>query len=84
MKHSPSTYTNNQSQWQALNNVIANLNTIGIHGILAKDLSRLLPDDDTDPALNIMAEVRAYFQGKPAFFLQLRCSCDPSLLVAYK
>ena len=65
VQYNPSSYSNDRTQWQALNNIISNLATIGIHSIAAQDLSRLLPEDETDPALGIMAEVRAYFQGQP-------------------
>ena len=38
-----------------------------------KDLHRLLPEDDLEPALDIIATVRAYFQGwLPSFLLRQR------------
>jgi len=36
---------------------------IGIVGLGAEDLPKLLPPDPMEPALGIMADVRAYFQG---------------------
>ena len=42
---------------------MAGLAEIGISGIKAEELPRLLPSDSMEPALVIMAEVRAYFQG---------------------
>ncbi len=39
------------------------LAALGIHGVSANDLSKLLPSDPMEPAINIMADVRAYFQG---------------------
>jgi hypothetical protein len=43
--------------------VLAGLSEIGIVGIKAEDLPKLLPPDPMEPALGIMADVRAYFQG---------------------
>ena len=51
--------------------VIACLAEIGMSGVRADDLAKLLPPDKMEPALEIMAGVRAYFQGKyfiPCFF----------------
>ncbi|KAJ6458278.1 hypothetical protein C8R45DRAFT_560173 [Mycena sanguinolenta] len=42
--------------------VVAGLTSIGLGGINVDDLVKLLPPDRMDPALNIMADVRAYFQ----------------------
>lgn len=47
-----------------INAALAALANLGIHGLGAEDLARLLPEDDNAPALEIMAEVRAYFQGE--------------------
>ena len=47
-----------------INIALADLAAIGIRGLTAADFSKLVPDDDMTPALEIMAEVRAYFQGK--------------------
>lgn len=45
--------------------VLSGLSAIGIAGVKAIDLPKLLPSDPYEPALNIMACVRAYFQGMP-------------------
>ncbi|KAJ7775530.1 P-loop containing nucleoside triphosphate hydrolase protein [Mycena metata] len=42
--------------------VLSALAAIGLNGIHAEDLVKLLPPDRMDPALTIMADVRAYFQ----------------------
>ncbi|KAJ7900734.1 P-loop containing nucleoside triphosphate hydrolase protein [Mycena olivaceomarginata] len=42
--------------------VLSGLAAIGLSGVKAEDLVKLLPPDRMDPALNIMADVRAYFQ----------------------
>lgn len=47
----------------AINDAIAALANLGIHNLGRLDLAKLLPADEYDPALEIMAEVRAYFQG---------------------
>ncbi|KAG8984096.1 hypothetical protein FRB90_005571, partial [Tulasnella sp. 427] len=49
------------NQWSYLNQAIANLQAFGIT-VSAEDLIILLPQHDTSQALDIMAEVRAYFQ----------------------
>jgi hypothetical protein len=43
--------------------VLAGLTEMGIMGIRPQDLYRILPPDEMEPAINIMADVRAYFQG---------------------
>ena len=43
--------------------VLAGLAEIGMTGVKAEDLPKLLPPDRMAPALEIMADVRAYFQG---------------------
>lgn len=43
--------------------ILAGLAEIGMSGIKAEELPRLLPSDTMEPALVIMADVRAYFQG---------------------
>lgn len=48
--------------------VLAGLAAVGLNGIDAEDLVKLLPPDRMDPALNIMADVRAYFQGEFVIF----------------
>ncbi|KAG9043509.1 hypothetical protein FS837_009469 [Tulasnella sp. UAMH 9824] len=53
--------TGDYHQWNYLNNAISNLANFGIT-IKAEDFVMLLPQQDLTPALDIMAEVRAYFQ----------------------
>jgi hypothetical protein len=43
--------------------IMAGLAEIGMSGVKPGDLPRLFPSDTMEPALVIMAEVRAYFQG---------------------
>ena len=43
--------------------IMTGLAEIGMSGITPEQLPRLLPSDRMEPALEIMAEVRAYFQG---------------------
>ena len=43
--------------------IMSGLADIGMTGIAPEHLPRLLPSDSMEPALEIMAEVRAYFQG---------------------
>jgi len=45
-----------------LGTALSALKSFGIHGLTATDLSKLLPEDKMAPGLEIMAEVRAYFQ----------------------
>ncbi|KAJ7064090.1 P-loop containing nucleoside triphosphate hydrolase protein [Mycena amicta] len=45
-----------------IDSILAHLNNLGLKGIKAADLTKLLPPDEMDPALHIMADVRAYFQ----------------------
>ena len=49
-------------QEASLRRALASLNEIGI-SLQETDLPRLLPPDPMEAALNIMASVRAYFQG---------------------
>ncbi|KAG8913177.1 hypothetical protein FRC00_002894 [Tulasnella sp. 408] len=62
LSRKPQRSTDAQTQWQNINEVLSGLATIGIPGIIATDLIKLLPDDNMGPAFEIMAEVRAYFQ----------------------
>jgi hypothetical protein len=52
---------------EKVNAVMAGLADLGFHGLTATDLAKLLPLDEMEPAINIMAEVRAYFQGQTFF-----------------
>ncbi|SJL13249.1 uncharacterized protein ARMOST_16688 [Armillaria ostoyae] len=46
----------------SISEVLAGLSSIGIHSIKASDLAKLLPPDEMEDALKIMADVRGYFQ----------------------
>jgi hypothetical protein len=48
--------------------VLSNLVKLGFTGLKAEDLAKLLAPDEMEPALNIMADVRAYFQGECLVF----------------
>ena len=48
---------------QSTAKVLSGLVEMGITGVKASDIPRLLPSDPMEPALHIMATVRAYFQG---------------------
>jgi hypothetical protein len=47
-----------------LRKILSGLLELGVDGITPADLAKLLPQDQYSPALDIMAEVRAYFQGE--------------------
>jgi hypothetical protein len=47
----------------AMRDAISSLTRMGLEAADASLLANLLPSDPTDPAIGIMAEVRAYFQG---------------------
>lgn len=49
----------------ALSRAIAALAEAGVTGIKPEDFAKLIPPDGMEHALVIMADVRAYFQGKP-------------------
>ena len=51
-----------QDPYQSVNKVLSGLSEIGI-SVKATELAKLLPPDPMEPALNIMASIRAYFQG---------------------
>jgi hypothetical protein len=53
----------NQQSPKGIAQVLSGLAAIGLNSVTADDLVKLLPPDRIDPALNIMADVRAYFQG---------------------
>jgi hypothetical protein len=36
---------------------------LGLHGCQAEDIYKMLPRDEMEPAIEVMAGVRAYFQG---------------------
>jgi hypothetical protein len=47
----------------ALERIISNLRTIGFHNVQPLELAVLRGSEDSDDAIKIMADVRAYFQG---------------------
>lgn len=64
------TYSNEQVTGESEDTVRANIqqvlngyNGLGVHGLKAIDLAKVLPPDPYETALKIMASVRAYFQG---------------------
>jgi hypothetical protein len=48
----------------ALDEAIASLAKLGLRSVEASSLAALLPPDLMEPAIGIMADVRAYFQGR--------------------
>lgn len=61
-----STTTSRNSNSQAptgVAKILVGLAEIGMSGVNPEDLAKLLPPDQMEPALVIMADVRAYFQG---------------------
>jgi hypothetical protein len=61
--YQPSQSTYHNAPASNISTALSNLAAIGITGVKAEDLAKLLPHDSMEPALAIMAEVRAYFQG---------------------
>ena len=53
----------NSSSSYGISKVMSGLAEIGLIGVQAKDLAKLFKIDEMEPALEIMADVRAYFQG---------------------
>jgi len=51
-----------RTQQQLISDAMAALAKLGLHGFNAEDMIKVLPEEKMDPALEIMAEVRAYFQ----------------------
>jgi len=48
----------------ALDEAISSLARLGLRSVDASSLAALLPPDLMEPAIGIMADVRAYFQGR--------------------
>jgi hypothetical protein len=46
-----------------IDKIISGYTEVGVHGIKPADIPKILPSDPMEPALIIMADVRAYFQG---------------------
>lgn len=75
----PIAQQNPESSSKELAILVGTLQKLGLPCTPA-DLHRLLPDDECEPALDIMASVRAYFQGNTAF--ALLCSLSSLILCA--
>jgi len=65
-----SSYNNNKgaSVLYGISKVMSGLAEIGLNGVQAGDLAKLFKIDNMEPALEIMADVRAYFQGASSGF----------------
>jgi hypothetical protein len=64
--YKPNVHSSQSAFQSGMLQVLASLPHVGITGTQAVDLAKLLPPDPMEPALNIMAGVRAYFQGSEA------------------
>ena len=53
---------------QALNDALSSLTRMGLEAVDASSLANLLPPDPMEPAIGIMADARAYFQGSEHIF----------------
>ncbi|KAJ3508089.1 hypothetical protein NLJ89_g5947 [Agrocybe chaxingu] len=62
LSRTTSTSSSPQDSPSALSQIMSGLAALGISGLAPEDLKKLLPADDMEPALGIMADVRAYFQ----------------------
>lgn len=56
---------------RALDNIITNLPKVGIHNVTPLELGVLQASVESENALKIMADVRAYFQGMPLVSISL-------------
>ena len=54
---------------QAMNDAVSALTKMGLEGADVSLLANLIPPDPMDPAIGIMADVRAYFQGSYFYLL---------------
>jgi hypothetical protein len=63
-----------------IDKVITGLAEVGIISVVPGDIPKLLPPDPFEPALDIMADVRAYFQGNA--FLEFIHPLSGSLTVS--
>ena len=55
--------TSSTSQSTGIAKIMSGLAEVGMSGVKPEELPRLFPSDSMEPALVIMADVRAYFQG---------------------
>ena len=64
---------------QTLNAAMSSIQSLGFHNFKPEDIPRLLPADPYEPAIEIMADVRAYVQGSYSVYsaLLLRCLILP-------
>jgi hypothetical protein len=56
---------------KALDNIMSNLPKIGFHHVAPLELAVLQASEESNDALKIMADVRAYFQGMSIIFVSL-------------
>jgi hypothetical protein len=56
---------------KALDNIMSNLPKIGFHHVAPLELAVLQASEESNDALKIMADVRAYFQGMSLIFVSL-------------
>jgi hypothetical protein len=73
---SPSPYNSKQSSpsLYGISKALSGLSEMGLNGIQANDLAKLLKTDNMEPAIEIMADVRAYFQGNGLVFWVPLCT----------
>lgn len=64
--------------------VLSGLTEMGFNGVQANDLAKLLRTDNMEPAIEIMADVRAYFQGISLCDFAFSVTFDQMFTVAYK
>jgi hypothetical protein len=67
-----STASSREPTPKGLAKVLTGLAEMGMVGIKPDDIPKLLPPDRMEPAIHIMSDVRAYFQGESIFFLLLK------------
>ncbi|KAL5483041.1 hypothetical protein ACEPAI_8270 [Sanghuangporus weigelae] len=70
----PMTYIQTFNSGRSVNyvsEVLSSLNKMNIKDVKALDLAKLLPEDDCEPALIMMAEVSAYYQVASKRFIDL-------------
>lgn len=66
INQTPITYIQSFNSGRSANyvsEVLSSLNKMNIKDVKADDLAKLLPEDEFEPALQLMAVVSAYFQG---------------------
>jgi hypothetical protein len=82
--HVPNQISEANSFQNGMAAILSGLPKVGITGTRPADIARLFPSDPMEPALNIMAGVRAYFQGLYSSIDPVSLNAKCSLLVAYK